>query len=121
MRNTLLISVLLLVFSCNKDENNGLRELDIQLKSVSNVTNIASHQPNIYPNPCYDYFTLTISGYSDSDYFIINNEKGDFKKLYITGNVSHFAISQVSDGIYYIEIHVGNKIYYEKLIKVSPN
>lgn len=119
-KNIVLTSVLLVLFSCSKEQDKSTRELNITVKSVSVTSNVPVYQNSsvyFYPNPFQDIIHVTMQG-ADSAQLVFSNDNGDTKKIKMHYSNMSLDFSNEKAGVYYCEVLVNNKLFRSYLIKL---
>lgn len=119
------------------DTASGIKQFKVLLTSlalgkqgsitVNEETGTSLHLPLIYPQPATDKINISINRFETSGLLIeiYNAEGKKIKELY-RGNIdpalktfSFSNISGLANGMYFIKIEAGQKIFYEKWLKID--
>lgn len=84
-----------------------------------NVRDIKPLQLAVYPNPALDFITLSLGDLDSGKLSIFNATGQEMLQLSIKNKTSFdLDITSFPDGIYFLELVCGNKVYSNKFIKI---
>jgi hypothetical protein len=109
------------------DSNFPGKVIDYGYQKTSSATNVASLSSKIldvidvYPNPVNDKVSISIDDFSNSNQYrikLISIEGKELKSVEITHSKTEISLSDLSNGIYFVEIGHGKILARRKLIVI---